>query len=461
MSAKKPATISTVTSRLSEYMAAAKTKALPPEVTEKAKHHILDTLAAMISGAHLPAGVQAIRFVKGYGSAGVASVAGHATQCGVVEAALANGMLAHADETDDSHAPSLSHPGCAVVPAALALAEEYAITGEHFLRAVTLGYDVGPRVTMTLGIRNFYTLGHKSTHSVAGLFGAAAAAACAAGLSAQQMRWVLDYAAQQSSGIASWQRDPDHIAKAFVFGGMPARNGAAAAMMVASGFTAVDDVFSGPDNYFLAFSPEADPNGLVDELGTRYELLRSNIKKWSVGSPIQAPLDAIENLQKTTPFRADDVRRISVRVGDREARVVNNRDMPDVCLQHMLAVMLVDGTISFEASHDRGRMKDAEILRHRRKIELIEDEELGRRLPRREAIVEVELTDGQKLYEHVRAVRGTSDNPMPREEVVRKCSDLIIPVLGDSNGRQLIDAVLGLEKVADMRAIGALVRAGA
>ncbi|MGH6742299.1 MAG: MmgE/PrpD family protein, partial [Bradyrhizobium sp.] len=227
--------ISEAMRRLSAYMAAARLRPLPPEVVEKAKHHILDTLAAMVSGANLAAGVKAIQFTREYGGAQVCSVAGSPIMCGPIEAALANGMLAHADETDDSHAPSLSHPGCAVVPVALAAGEKFNASGEAFLRAVALGYDIGPRVTMTLGVRTFFRAGHKSTHSVAGVFGAAAAAASIAGLTAQQCRWVMDYSAQQSSGIASWQRDQDHIEKAFVFGGMPARSGMTAAHLVATG----------------------------------------------------------------------------------------------------------------------------------------------------------------------------------------------------------------------------------
>ena len=125
-------------------------------------------------------------------------------------------------------------------------------------------------------------------------FGAAAAAACAASLDARQMRWVLDYTAQQASGHRAWQRDTDHIEKAFVFGGMPARNGVTAALLVQSGWNGVDDIFSGADNFFLAYAPKADPARLVDKLGERYEIVQTDIKKWTVGSPIQAPLDALE-----------------------------------------------------------------------------------------------------------------------------------------------------------------------
>ena len=92
--------------------------------------------------------------------------------------------LAHSDETDDSHGDSQSHPGASAVPAALAAGESLQITGAHFLRAVALGYDIGPRVTMALGAVAFRNDTRRSTHSIAGTFGAAAAAGCAASLDA-------------------------------------------------------------------------------------------------------------------------------------------------------------------------------------------------------------------------------------------------------------------------------------
>jgi hypothetical protein len=117
-----------VMAQLSAYMAAARERELPATVVEKAKHHILDTVAAMISGSPLAPGEAAIRFARAYGGERIATVVASDVLCGPIEAAMANGMLAHADETDDSHAPSLSHPGCAVVPAALASASSSAST---------------------------------------------------------------------------------------------------------------------------------------------------------------------------------------------------------------------------------------------------------------------------------------------------------------------------------------------
>src|SRR5258705_9538649 len=436
---------------LSAYMSAAGARALPADVAEQAKHHLLDTLASMISGSELAPGQAAQRYIRAYSGRGASTIAGTTLTASPVDAALANGLLAQADETDDSHNASRSHPGCAVVPAALAVGEELGIDGARFLRAVTLGYDVGTRVVMAMNGAAFSYESSFATHSIAGTFGASAAASCVAGLDARQMRWALDYASQQSSGIVAWQRDTDHIEKSFVFAGMPARNGVTSALVVKSGWNGVDDVFSGADNFFLAYAPKAQRERIVEKLGERYEIVQTDIKKWTVGSPIQGPLDAIEAIRAKRSFVADSVQRVTVRLAPSIAQVVDNRDIPHICLQHMVSVMLLYNNVSLHAAHDKERMQEAHALRPRAKVNLVRDEELAKLLPVRVAIVEIELTDGTRLSERVEAVRGTPRNPMSRAEIIEKARNLTAPILGRAKSERLIETAYGIETVTDIR----------
>src|SRR5258708_28604291 len=128
------------------------------------------------------------------------------------------------------------------------------------------------------------------------MFGRAAASAALAGLNERQVRHCLSFTAQQASGISCWMRDEEHIEKAFDFGGMPARNGVAAAAMVAHGFTGVEDVFSGERNFFVAYGHSPDPEELARDLGERYEIMNAHLKRWALRSPIQAPLDSLLEL---------------------------------------------------------------------------------------------------------------------------------------------------------------------
>ncbi len=449
--------ISPVMERLSAYVAGALRKPLPPAVVEKTQHHLLDTVAAMVSGAGLPPGRKAIAYARSRGGPKEATVVASGFLAGAENAALANGMLAHADETDDSHAPSLTHPGCGIVPAALAMAEREGRDGRALLRAVALGYDVGCRLTQALEAYQFREDGH-STHSFGPMFGAAAAAGALAGLKQTQARHLLSYTAQQASGLSCWMRDEDHIEKAFDFGGMPARNGVAAALMVAHGFTGVDDALSGERSFFVAYGRKPDPERLVAGLGEVHEVMNTNIKRWSVGSPIQAPLDALDELMRENAFRVDDVAKITVRVAHQGANTTNDRAMPDICMQHLCAVMLLDGTVTFKSAHDEKRMRDPRVLKLRAKVELVGDDALTRAMPSRQGIVELQLADGRRLRRHASAVRGTAENPMTRAEVEAKAYDLAAPVLGERRARRLCDTLLDVEALRDVRELRTLLK---
>ena len=458
MNKKTEPQISPVMRELSAYIAAAPRTPLPSEVVEKTKHHILDTIAAMVSGSRLAPGKKATSYVKALGGVKEACVIGSNIVTTAVNAALANGMLAHADETDDSHAPSLTHPGCGIVPAALAMAERERRNGTALLRAVALGYDTGCRLTLSLDPYQFREDGH-STHSFGPMFGAAAAAGALAGLKEQQVRHLLSFTAQQASGVSCWMRDGEHIEKAFDFGGMPARNGVAAATMVASGFSGVEDVFSGERSFFVAYGRKPDPAALVRGLGVDYEIMNTNIKRWSVGSPIQAPLDSLIDLIRAHQIKAGDVERVVVRVARQGANTVDNRAMPDICMQHMCAVMLIDGQATFASSHDEKRMRDRNVLALRSRIELRGDDALSAAMPSRQGIVEITVRDGRELRHHTKDVRGSAENPMTRSEVDEKSYDLIAPVLGSIRARRLCNAVWQLERVRDARALRPLLRA--
>ena len=446
------AAVSPLMREFAGYIAGAARKPLPAEASEACKHHILDTLAAMVSGSRLLPGKKAIEYIKLLGGKREACVPGSRILTNVVNAALAGGMLAHADETDDGHAATLTHPGCAVVPAALAMAESRGAGGAAFLRAVALGYDVCIRTSRALGAYDFFAGGH-STDSYCPVFGAAAAAGSIAGLDAGQVRHMLSYTAQQASGISYYARDTDHIEKAFDVGGMPARNGVYAATMVAAGMTGVDDAFSGERNFFFACGPTSKPAELLRRLGKTFEITNTGIKKWSVGNPAQAPLDSLSALIKAHRLKPADVETIVIRIYHQGANTVGNRDMPAICMQYLAAIMLIDGTVTFASAHDESRMRDPRVQDIRRRVELYGDDDLDRAMPVRQGIVELKLRDGRQLRHHTRQVRGTMRNPLTRQEVEEKSHSLLGPVLGPLQARNLINAVWRMEKIGDLREI--------
>ena len=244
-------------------MAAARQQTLPPEVVTATTHRILDTVAAMVSGARLKPGEAAIRFARAQGGVPEASILTTDVRTSAINAALVNGMFAHADETDDFEPVAKAHPGCAVVPAALSIGERSGCSGEELLRAVALGYDFCCRWLLALG-PNHVRATHRSAEGVSSTIGAAAAAASMTRLDEKGMRFALSYAVQQVSGVWSWERDLEHVEKAFDFAGMGARNGVTAAVMAQMEFTGVETVLEGEHNALDAHSTQPRPEEMAE-----------------------------------------------------------------------------------------------------------------------------------------------------------------------------------------------------
>jgi 2-methylcitrate dehydratase PrpD len=343
-----------------------------------------------------------------------------------------------------------AHPGSHVVPAALAMAEREGSSGVALLNAVALGYDLCCRLLYALG-PDLVRGSHRSAEGTSSTFGAVGAAAALARLDEKGMRHALSYAAQQVSGVWSWVRDAEHVEKAFDFSGMGARNGVTAAIMAQMGFSGVWDVLDGEHNALSALSSDPRPEEMVAGLGSRFFVTETAIKPYSVGYPIQSPLDAFLRLRREHELQPGNVERIVVRLPEDGARIVNDRSMPDVNCQHIIAVALVSGTVSFEDSHSYKRMKEPAVLAAKARVQLIADPALMDRSAPRSGKVEVTLKDGRTVSHFTRHAPGTKENPMDTEAVNAKARGLMAPVLGKEKTEGLIRAVNALEKLKNAR----------
>ncbi len=439
-------------------MASARERALSQDVARETRHRILDTIAAMVSGATLKPGEAAIRFARAQGGVQEATVLTTTLRTSAVNAALVNGMFAHADETDDFEPVTKAHPGCAVVPAALAMGERTKGSGQDLIRAVALGYDLCCRWLLALG-PNHVRGTHRSAEGVSATMGAAAAAASMARLDEKGMRYALSYAIQQVSGVWSWERDVEHVEKAFDFAGMGARNGVTAAVMVQLGFTGVEDVLEGEHNALEAHSREPKPEEMARDLGTRHFVTETAIKTFSVGYPIQAALDAFLSLRREHGLTPLTVDRVVATLPEDGARIVNNRSMPDVNLQYLIAVALVDGTVSFDASHSYERMKDPQVLDVKRRVDLVAERALMDPAAPRSARIEVRLRDGRTVSRFTRHAPGTKENPLDTAGVNAKATSLMEPVIGARRTTAVIERIHALDTVKDLRVLTGLLRA--
>jgi 2-methylcitrate dehydratase PrpD len=424
---------------LVEYMLAARDAKLPEKVIQKGKSHLLDSLAAIVSGSTLKPGKLGLQHARQQGGREECSVLGSNLKTTPILAAFANGMSGHADETDDSN--SQLHPGCAIVPAALAIAESRERSGDALLRAVILGYDIGFR---------FHQAFEPRSTSFGATFGSAAAAGALAELDDLHLRYLISYAAQQASGSRAWVGDDDHIEKAFDYAAMPARNGVTAALLIQSGFTGNRDVLEGDQGIIKTYAP-CDPAKILSELGQRFTITSCLVKKYPVGSPMMETVDATLALLSKQAINPEQIEKVIVRIPESGARTVNNRHMPDVNVQFMVSAILLEGKLTFEMAHDYERFQNPRVLTLKDKIQLVGDNEMERSGHRFQGLVEVTLKDGQTLREHVINCRGRPENPMSPDEVEKKAAWLMEPILGKKNVDQIIESIRRIDSMMNTR----------
>jgi 2-methylcitrate dehydratase PrpD len=285
-----------------------------------------------------------------------------------------------------------------------------------------------------------------------------ATAAAMLRLDPRQVRHMFSYAGQMASGIGYWDRDLEHIEKAFDFS-MGARNGVMAATMVSLGASATDDPFSGKISIFSALGEKPSPDLLVADLGSRYEILNTTIKKWTVGLPLQSVLDNVAALLDDRAVRAGKIKHIAIEVATGDIHIVDNNPNPDLCVQHLIALAIVDRGATFASVHDKARMKDPKVLAMRKLVEVVPSAEMQQATPAHQTTLKIVTSDGRQLEHHTTLVRGLAKNPMEQKEVEAKVLDLIGPVLGSARSSELITAMANLDTFGPLSGLRRLLQA--
>tara|TARA_B100001027_G_scaffold53951_1_gene36172 strand:- start:26192 stop:27541 length:1350 start_codon:yes stop_codon:yes gene_type:complete len=426
--------------KLTKYISEALSLELPKQTQINTRYHLLDTLIAILTGRLLPPGQKGFEFSRNQGGPKEATLIGNDIKVSAINAGFGNGMAAHANETDDSHTVGRFHPGCAIIPGALSIAEKENLDCDKILKAIALGYDVGVRITTSLGYKTPQTTVF-ATHSLGTIFGCTATVGALLKLSHQQCNYLLSYTIQQASGLACWNRDSDHIEKAFVFSGMTTRNAIYSGLLAKANFTSVIDPLLGERGFHEGFAHNPKPELIVSELGKRFEIDYSSLKKWSVGSPIQSMMDAIEYLLKNNEFNHKEIRELILEIPSDRFHIVNDREIPSISAQHLIAVHLIKKTMGYEEAHDETLVKDPNVVSLRKKIKSISSDMLAAAKPERQSKITIILNNGKKLFYHASSVRGTPDNPMSMGDITSKAKRLF-SVFKNSKTDDLIDCVL-------------------
>jgi 2-methylcitrate dehydratase PrpD len=439
---------------LAKYIFESQTAPIPEGIRELSKRHILDTLASIVACSRLkPAQLARDFALFNSGTSGTTRLLGTNLKATLLDAIFANAMTAHGAEINDFCPSALVQPGPAIVSTVMGFAENFTTSGEQLLRAVIVGYEIACRFPKALGIRNLGDFG-LSSHGVGPTFGSAAAAASLLKIPQNRIGEMFGYCVQQASGSYEWLRDTEHLEKAFLFGGMPARNGAYAALLIHQGFTGVSDPFDGSPGWlesctFLGADSDMDKQKLIHKLGEEFELPLVGYKRYPVGGPLQAGVEGLLSLIKTV--NREDIVKVIIKMPGGRVNSFSIAEMPALNLRYLAAVILEDGELTFKIAISDERMKTDSIKKKMEMVTLIHDRSQEREPRVESAIVEVTLRNGEKRQIFIEHVRGFPANPMNREDVHTKAMDLLTSVLGTGQSKTLTEMVWNLEKVKDVR----------
>lgn len=446
---------------LTEYIASAADHHVPNAIRERARLHILDTLASIVACNSLEASVLGRTYATELGGCGDSPILASRKTANPVDAVFASAMTAHAAEINDFIPSAYVQPGPAIVSAALETARSQGRSGRDLVSAVIVGYEIAGRLPKAIGTRNLYLAG-LANHGVAPTFGSAAAVAPLLGLDRDQINHMIAYCAQQASGSWQWLLDVRHIEKAFVFAGMGARNGMQAAHMARLGFTGVPDSFDNENGWFRwrAFQGEgANHASLVEGLNERWELSLAAMKRYPVGGPTQPAVRALLDLrQEVGP---EDIQRIVVAMPG-EAATFERANMPALNIPYLAAIIMIDGKLDFvDAQSLERQANDAQASAFARRVTVVRDEaqEMGEGEDRTEsARVTVTLKDGSVRERYVAYVPGFPSHPLGKAEVEEKARELVAPVLGAARADALVSLCNNLETADGVDSLVELMR---
>ncbi|MEO9340799.1 MmgE/PrpD family protein [Mesorhizobium sp. SB112] len=418
--------MTTLTENVARYIVQRQLADWTDDARDKVCIHIYDTLLAMLSGRHLIAGQKALSYQKAFCSSGTARIVGTDLFASPEIAAMVNGMFAHADETDDTSETARMHPGASIIPAVLALADHLGSNGADIVNAVLIGYQVGiafPKAIWAEDAARMHSA--RATHNAGQVMGSVAACSAILKLDTRATAYALSYAAQLCSGVNSLYRERSHVEKAYVFGGMPAEQGVRAALMASLGFTGVPDVLDRNINFFDSFEGLSTPERLMELIESpKGGVFEADIKLYPVGLPIQAAAQAMDEIL-STGIRANEVQTVRCHLPSQKAYIVDDRDMPPISLQFVLATMLEDGELTFANSHDQERLdrnRGGELMR---KVTLVHDDDMNpveRSGSRNKAHLYLTTNDGRSLTAKVEQLKGTRFSPATWTDMERKAA---------------------------------------
>ena len=434
----------TLSKKLAEYVCKTNFEDLPLDVVEFTKICILDWYGSAVAGKDEKP-IQAIKeLVEEWGGHEQASlVTGGKSSIG--NAVLVNAASSHIVELDDIHKASIIHAGTVVIPAAVAVAEAYDLSGKDLITAVVVGYEVCYRIGEAVSPSHYYYWHNTAT---CGTFGSAAAVAKLLNLNVEQTMFALGNAGSQAAGLWEFIEDGAntkqlHTAKA-------AYNGTLAAQLAKKNFTSATKILEGRRGFFEAMSESADASKITKNLGKEFKITENSFKIHASCRHTHPAIDCILDIMDEHTILYQKIKRITVKTYQ---TVLNITDKPNpdtiyaskVSSQFCSALAAVNGSASLRDFNDES-LQASEITEVMKKVEVLVDPYYEGAYPEKwGAKVEIELDNGKIFEKATDYPKGDPEKLASKEELIQK---FIMMTSGKlENAEEEVEAIFRLDKI--------------
>ncbi len=428
---------------LADHAAAISWADLPQSVHLAFRRALVDYLAVVAAGLSQPPAVAVRALAEAQAGRPVATLIGTAQRASVQDAAFANGTAAHALDFDDGHREGSAHPGGVIFSTALAVAEAEGSDWLAFAEAVVAGYEVMLRIAASIHPTSAGQGWHNS--SVAGVFGAVAAAGRLMGLDAATIAQGFGLAGSFAGGIREYLYDGADVKRLHL--GKAARDGILCAELARRGVTGAQAVFEGRNGLFRAMAAgRGKADRLVRGLGQDWEFPQVYFKPYPCCRHFQAAIDATLALKAEHSIAPERVSSIEIGlygpgVSGHEhvtAQTLLDAQMSAPCA---IATTLLHGHPGV-AQFDPAGFDAPDMQRLLARTRVFTDAECDAEYPaRRTAVVRLTLDDATVLERRIRDPKGEAENPLGDDEIGQKFLENAGSVFGQAKAASLLSDI--------------------
>jgi 2-methylcitrate dehydratase PrpD len=435
------------THTIADFIAQASIDGFPQDVIDMSKKCLLDWLGVTLGGAGEAVSTSIVDFVNEAGGKKQASVLGSGMRTNVVNAALANGTMAHALDYDDAHSVVRAHVSAPLIAALLPIAEYKRLSGRDFITAMVMGFELSTRVGSALG-KEYYEAGWHAT-AILGRFGAAAGTGKLLGLRSDQLVVALGLAATQAGGLRDvfgTMGKPFHAGKA-------AADGMLAALLAQRGFTAPADILDNGSGFSRVFSSRYESDLITANLGQVWNILSNSFKPYAACLLVHPVVDGLILLRRKYELKADEIEEIRVEVAPLNLAVTGNAS-PATGLEGKFSLSFA-AALSVLFGHAGNTLFTNEMVHNpdvKRMMETVTATS-NPGIAETEANITVRLENGQVHRIRVTSPKGDPKNPLTFAEVQEKFRGLALNVLPENRIGKIIERVRHLEDQKDMSTV--------